>query len=131
MEFEIKRINAWSVLKIIFVFYLGFGAFLGIFFAFISNLLSAMILSFGSSYLGEDVFIPSGFSIFINIISFALFFAVFGSVVTLFFIGIYNLLSSMFGGIKFELQSIDDNRSIQSVDTQETLMEEPVDEKYE
>ena len=125
MEFEIKRINAWSVLKIIFVFYLGFGAFLGILFAFISNLLSAMILSFGSNYWGNEVFTPSAFSIFINVISFALFIAVSGSVITLIFIGIYNILSSLFGGIKINL------RTLKHEEEPLFLMEESVDEKYE
>ncbi len=128
MEFEIKRINAWSVLKIVFIFYLCFGSILGIIFAFISNLLTAMVMGFSSSYFGDDVLTTSALSIFVNIISVAIFFAVSGSIITLVFVGIYNLLSNLLGGIKLELANSPNNTVLPREDNKEYSKEEPVNE---
>ncbi|MBD3291171.1 hypothetical protein GF337_20365 [candidate division KSB1 bacterium] len=129
MEFEIKRIYAWSVLKIVFVFYLCIGTLFGMLLAFISNMITAVMMSFNS--WASNVFAPSAFSIFLNIISFALFFAIAGSVVTIIFIGIYNLLSVLVGGIKIDLDTFSDTKALHREDNQVILRDKPIDEKYE
>lgn len=129
MEFEIKRIYAWSVLKIVFVFYLCIGTIFGMLLAFISNMITAVMMSFNS--WASNAFAPSAFSIFLNIISFALFFAIAGSVVTIIFIGIYNLISVMVGGIKIDLDTFSDTKALHREDNQVISRDKSIDEKYE
>ena len=66
-------------------------------------------MSFSSSYWGGDSFAPSALSIFFSIISFAIFFAIAGSIVTIIFTWIYNLLAAVVGGIKLDLNTSSDN----------------------
>lgn len=106
MEFELKTINIWSVVKIVFVISLAIGALIGIFNAFIFTFINSI---FQNTYIDELNITYSSISIFYMIMFFAISISLFHSVLSIIFIGCYNLISNWIGGIKFDLHISNEN----------------------
>jgi hypothetical protein len=104
MNYQIRKINVWSAMKVAFVIFaiLGFiaGLFYALFFAFMGQMMEfAAPGEFGkmSGLFGGIMGIFMAFFI-------AIFYAVFGSVLTALLAGVYNLLARGFGGIEVHLE---------------------------
>jgi len=110
MEFEIKRINIWSAVKISFVVYGFVGLILGIIYGMLIFSLGGLLGSLG----GEELAPFSGmFSSFVGgffftiIMGFFLAFimaVVYGVIITAVVVWLYNLFSKWTGGIKVNLE---------------------------
>ncbi len=110
MEFEIKKINTWSAIKISFVVYgvLGFlvGIFYGVFIFSLGSLLGSLANEDFGPFSGMFTS-PAGGFFFTLIMGFFLAFVmavVYGVIVTAIIVWLYNLFSKWTGGIKVNLE---------------------------
>lgn len=103
MEYEIKRFNIWSMVKIVFIIFLIIGFLISLFYVVILILIQSFA---GSLELGgfenELMAISCVAGIFI-VLFFTIFYAVFVSVFCAFFLGLYNIIAGWLGGIKFTM----------------------------
>jgi hypothetical protein len=102
MNYEIKKIDVWSVVKIAFFLYGIFGLLFGLFYAILLSVLGGILSQFGPEFesMGGLTGILGIFMAFFL----ALFYAVIGAVFTALFTWIYNLLAKGLGGIRFYLE---------------------------
>jgi len=110
MEFEIKRINTWSAVKVSFVVYGVLGFLVGIFYGLFIFSLGGLLGSLGSGELapfaGMFTSFVGGF-FFTIIMGFFLAFVmavVYGVIITAIIVWLYNLFSKWTGGIKVNLE---------------------------
>ena len=103
MEYEIKRINTWPIVKIVFLFSFIFGAFIGISYAFILSFINSFFQYFNFEDITVQAFNTN--EIFFLIIFTAIFTAVISCIISIILVGVYNLSSRWIGGIKLELKS--------------------------
>ncbi len=112
MNFELKRVDVWSLVKVTFFLYAVIGLLVGLFYTLIFTLIGGMagfLSGAGEAGLwGEGRAFPmmglfSGFVGFFMSFVMALFYAVFGSIGTAIFAGLYNLLAKWLGGVKLSL----------------------------
>src|SRR5574341_46443 len=110
MEYEIKKINTWSAIKISFVVYgvLGFlvGIFYGLFIFSLGSLLGSLANEEFGPFSGMFTSAAGGF-FFTLIMGFFLAFVmavVYGIIVTAIIVWLYNLFSKWTGGIKVNLE---------------------------
>ena len=101
--FEMRRIQVWPVMRVVFIIFLIIGIIVGLMYGF-------MISSFGLllSALGESP-IDEGFPLignlgFLMIPILAIFYAVFGTIAAIIWTVIYNITASVVGGIELELE---------------------------
>ena len=102
MNYEIRRIDVWSVVKITFILGGIFGLLAGILYAFMLVMVGGFL-----SQLGDEFGVMQGVTGAVSIIMIffmALFYAVVGAVVAAIFTWIYNLLAKGMGGIRFHLE---------------------------
>ena len=105
MVYELRRINVWSVIKIVFLVSFFLGALIGIFYAFTLAMIDQLFQSFGEDELDLALNFFSGTSLFFLILFFAIFTSVFNSVISAAFVSSYNLLAHWIGGLKFDVTS--------------------------
>jgi hypothetical protein len=107
MVYEIRRINIWSVMKIAFVIFAILGLIIGIFY-FIFFLFMGQVMEMATpGEFGGMTGAFGGLLGFFGIFFLAIFYAVFGSLMTALFAGIYNLMARGFGGIEVHLEARD------------------------
>jgi len=109
MEYEIKRINFWSVIKFLFVVFFLIGACCGLSYVLILSILNNVLQSLSGEIVASELAYFSGISIFGQVIFFSISISFFGCFLGALFICTYNLLSHLFGGIKIELASMPNN----------------------
>jgi len=102
MEYEIKRINSWSIIKIVFIISFLIGLFIGVIYSFTINIIGNILLQLTFDELIVEPL--SAISIFFLIIIIALFTSILSGSVTFVFVIIYNLTAQWIGGIKVELK---------------------------
>jgi len=108
MEYEIERINAWSVIKIVFLISFFAGALIGIFYALILSTVSNLFQHIVIEEIGNDIEPLGTYAIFIMIVFLAIFVSIANSIISVVLVGSYNLLSQWIGGIKFDLKLSDE-----------------------
>ncbi len=102
MKYEIKRLNLWSVVKIVFVISLLIGFVFSLIYAGFLQVMTLLTSNFG----GEDFvqMIPSGGSMFIIVVVFfTIIFAVFYTTSALFAVVLYNAIAGWAGGVVVEM----------------------------
>lgn len=104
MIYQIKKINAWSVMKISFVIFAVLGLIVGLFYAIFFAFVGQMMDFAGPGEFGRMSGFFSGIMGFFVAIFLAIFYAVFGSLMTALFAGLYNLLARGLGGIEIQLE---------------------------
>lgn len=108
MQFELKKIDVFSVIKISFIInaVLGFaiGLFIGTIFAFITGFINQMMpykqtfpLSPQFGFLG-GIFLSLFYAVFLSVVN--------GVIITGIVVLLYNLIAGWVGGIKLNLPSI-------------------------
>jgi len=102
MEYEIKRINSWSIIKIVFIISFLIGLFIGVIYSFTINIIGNILLQLTFDELIVEPL--SAISIFFLIIIIALFTSILSGSVTFVFVIIYNFTAHWIGGIKVELK---------------------------
>lgn len=110
MEFEIKRINTWSAVKVSFVVYGVLGFLVGLFYGLFIFSLGGLLGSLGNTELAPFTGMFTSFvgGFFFTLIM-GLFVAfvmavVYGVIVTALMVWLYNLFSKWTGGIKVKLE---------------------------
>ncbi len=103
MNFELKRVDVWSVVKIVFFLYAVIGVLVGLFYTLIFTLVGGV-----TGFLGGEETFPmmglfSGFVGFLMAFVLGIMYAVIGSITTAILVGLYNLLARWIGGLKFSL----------------------------
>ncbi|UCF05388.1 MAG: DUF3566 domain-containing protein [bacterium] len=101
--YEIRRIPVWPVAKVAFVMLLVIGIIIAIIYSIIFSSLSFLAGTFGDSPLGEEFSLVRNLG-FVIIPIIALTYAVFGTIAAIIWVLIYNLVSSIVGGVGLELQ---------------------------
>ena len=102
MDYEIRKIDVWSVVKIAFFLYGIFGLLFGIFYAIMLTMVGGFLSQMGGEF--EAMRGLTGVLGIFMAFFLALFYAVIGSVFTAILTWIYNLLAKGLGGIKFFLE---------------------------
>jgi hypothetical protein len=105
MVYEIRRINVWSVMKVAFVIFAILGLIIGLFyFIFFMFMGQVMELATPDEFGGMTGYFSGILGLF-AVFFLAIFYAVFGSLMTALFAGIYNLMARGFGGIEVHLEA--------------------------
>jgi hypothetical protein len=106
MNYEIKKIDVWSVVKIAFIIYGIFGLIFGLFYAAILTMLGGFLSQFGEfGEFGDMTGLFTGAVGILMAFFMALFYAVIGAVFTAIFVWLYNILAKLTGGIRFNLET--------------------------
>ncbi len=104
MIFELKRIDIWSVVKIVFIMFLMIGISFGLFWSMIVMFFTEFFSGFGEEF-GLYEFTPPSPIISIMAFSFlGVLQAVVVSLLTTIALSLYNILSRLLGGFKFEFE---------------------------
>lgn len=103
MNFELKRVDVWSVVKIVFFLDAVIGLLVGFFYTLVFSLVGGM-----AGFLNGERALPmvglfSGLVGFFMSFVLAIFYAVFGAVLTAILVGLYNLLARWLGGFRLSL----------------------------
>ena len=101
--YQIKKIDIGSVALYSFILYLIL--------TFIIMLPIGLILSLASSFIPDTSEIESGILPFLSgifIIIMPIFYAIVGTIVNVIVVAIYNLISKKFGGIKLEMEKLNE-----------------------
>ena len=103
MEYEIKRFNIWSAAKIVFIIFIIIGILLSLFYLVAIGLLQNFIQSFGMGEFEDNIPVITGFTGIIIMVFLSFFYAIFATILTIFILGLYNIIAGFAGGIKFDL----------------------------
>ncbi len=103
MEYEIKRFNIWSVIKIIFIIFLIIGFLISSFYVVILLLIQTFVGSIGLGGFENELMAISGVAGIFIVLFFTIFYAVFVSVFCALILGLYNIIAGSLGGIKFTI----------------------------
>jgi hypothetical protein len=101
--YVLKKLPLWPVIRISFVLFLIIGILIGIFYALIVSSWGFLAGSLVESPLGNQFGILRGLG-FILIPVIAVLYAIFGTIVAAIWVLIYNLISSVVGGIEIALE---------------------------
>jgi len=105
MIYEIRRINIWSVMKVAFVIFAILGLVIGIFYMVFFMFMGQFMEMATPDEFGGMTGLFSGILGLLAIFFLAIFYAVFGSLMTALFAGIYNLMARGFGGVEMHLEA--------------------------
>ncbi len=120
MEYEIKRFNIWSMVKIVFIIFLIIGFLLSLFYVVILMLIQTFTGSLGLGGFGNELVAISGITGIFIVLFFTLFYAVFVSVFSAFILGLYNIIAGSLGGIKFTTDGVLSESSEKKIITEQT-----------
>ena len=104
MKVELKRIDIWPVIKIVFILSLLIGFFIGVIYGGIFLLVDAFSQVAIDSGFDEFASIGAGFVLFM-ILGFTFGIATLNSISAMIFVVLYNLLAGSFGGFRVDLES--------------------------
>jgi zona occludens toxin (predicted ATPase) len=113
MRYELKRIEIWSAVKIIFIISLFLGFFISLFYAGLFSIMSA----FGSALAPAEFsqIFPVGGAFVIAIFVFGTMgFAVMSTIAATIFIGLYNIIARWAGGFRVRFDAVEE-KSIQQI----------------
>lgn len=116
MNYEIKRISVWSVVKIVFVISFCLGAFIGVFYALFLSIVTNIIQNLTTEVIDSGFSSFSGIGIFFLIIVIAFFIAVSNTIFCAFFVSVYNITAQWLGGFKVELTQLTVDQKIESLE---------------
>ena len=105
MKYELKRIDIWPIVKIVFIFSLLFGFFIGVLYAGMFLLLDlfANLAEAGYEEMGS---LGSGFAVII-LLACTAGVTIVHTVGAVIVVVLYNLLAGAIGGLRFDLQTIE------------------------
>jgi hypothetical protein len=103
MRYEIKRIDIWSIVKIVFLLSLLGGFIIGVFYAAIIGFISSMSSTMGGDSFTDALGVLGGVALIFIVVFCTIFFAVFYTVLAAIGAALYNLFSRWAGGITLEL----------------------------
>ena len=107
MRYEIKRIDIWSIVKIVFLLSLLGGFIIGVFYAVIIGFISSMSSTMGGDGFTDALGVFGGVALIFIVIFCTIFFAVLYTVLAAISAVLYNFFSRWAGGITLELISKD------------------------
>ena len=102
-RFEIRRIPLWPAVRIAFVMFLVIGILFAILYAFFLAGLGFIAGTVGGSGLHDDFGIVRNLG-FVMIPIIAIMYALFGTLVAVIWVLVYNLLASIVGGVEIDLK---------------------------
>lgn len=111
MEYEIKRINVWSIIKIVFIISFLIGVLIGIFYALILTTIGNLIQDFVVNEYDFAAKPINTFSVFFLILFCAVIVSISNSILSAIFIICYNVVVQWIGGVKVELNLTTDLES--------------------
>ena len=116
MNYEIKRINVWSVIKIVFLISFCLGALIGVFYALFLSIVTSVIQNLTTEIIDTGFGSFSGIGIFFVIIATAFFIAISNTIFCAFFICVYNITAQWSGGFKVELAPLAVDHKIENLE---------------
>ncbi len=119
MKYEIKNIQIWSVIKIVFIVSLLIG-FISSFICFgILIFLTALISSFGAQEYVSAIPVEGSLS-FLLVLFGTIGFAFIHTFIAVFFVVLYNIFSKWLGGFVINLESTNPDKIVKSTSTFES-----------
>ncbi|MBN1479818.1 DUF3566 domain-containing protein [candidate division KSB1 bacterium] len=109
MKYEIRRIEIWPVIKIVFILSLFLGFLIGLLYGGLFLMIDAFSQVAAESGFDELNTFGGGFVIFI-IIAFTFGLSFIYTLGAVIFVVLYNLLAGSIGGLRFEIATIDDRQ---------------------
>jgi hypothetical protein len=106
MKVEVKRIDIWPVIKIVFVLSLLLGFFIGVLYGGLFLLMDAFSQVAFESGFDEFGSFGAGFILFF-IFGFTFGIAILNTIGAVIFVVLYNLLAGSFGGFRVDLESLE------------------------
>jgi hypothetical protein len=103
MRYELKRVEIWPIIKVVFIISLVFGFFIGIFYASIFSFISRLATPF-NGLSGQDFSSFGGVGILFLVLICTVFITVINVITAAVFTAIYNLLATSIGGLVFDLK---------------------------
>mgnify|MGYP001080195629 CR=1 FL=1 len=102
--YVLKRVPLGPVLKIAFILFLAIGVIIGVFYALIISSFGFLASALDDPSISGEIGFMRGLG-FVLIPVIAIFYAIFATIVVAIWVLIYNLLSSVIGGIELQLEA--------------------------
>jgi hypothetical protein len=102
MRYELKRVEIWPIIKVVFILSLIFGFFIGIFYALIFSFISRFAAPF-QGFGGQEFSSFGGIGILFLVLICTVFITVINIFTAAVFTALYNLLATSIGGLVFNL----------------------------
>ena len=111
MRYEIKRIEVWSVVKIVFLLSLIAGFVIGLLYALMIGFLTGVMGTIAGGEFSDTLGMFGGVALIFVVIFFTIFFAAIYTIVAAIGTALYNLLAKFSGGFTLELKSTEKNET--------------------
>lgn len=125
MQYEVKKIDTWSVVRIVFIISLVAGFFLSLLYVLFLSVLGSFISNWGGTELGESLRPFGGVAAMFMVIFLTVMIAVIYSIMAAVITSLYNFLSKWAGGILVDIESTSP-RALPPLPPQPPVTEEPV-----
>lgn len=103
MEYELKRIHIWPVVKVVFIIFLILGLLLSLFYIFMLAIAQNFAEYYGEGIIDEDALQMVSHSSLILVMFLTVLYAIMASVFAVFFCALYNIIAGKTGGFSFTL----------------------------
>lgn len=108
MRHEIKRIDVWSVVKIVFLLSLIGGFIIGVFYAALIGIISSISASMGGDEFTQALGMFGGIALIFIVIFFTIFVAVTYTLFAAIGAALYNFIARWAGGVTIELNGVEE-----------------------
>jgi len=122
MRYEIKRIDIWSVVKIVFLLSLIGGFLLGVFYAALIGFITSFSDTMGGDEFTDALGVFGGVALIFIVIACTIFFAGIYTVMAAIGAALYNFFARWAGGIALELNSAEDQIATPTPATEERVL---------
>lgn len=122
MQYEIKRIDTWSAIRIVFIISLIIGLITSIFYSLFITTIGTFLSNFGSSEFGGELPSMGGIGFIFLVFFLTIFFAVIYTLLSAVVIALYNVIAGWAGGVLIHLEKEEPKPPYFHTETEESVL---------
>ena len=122
MQYELKKIDSWSVIRIVFIVSLVLGFGLGLFYALILGAMGDIFSELSAGEFGSDVGAMKGPALLFFVFIVTVFVGVFNTILATVIVWLYNIIARTAGGIMVHIDKPLDELSPDEIAGEEQVL---------